>query len=176
MKEMVETMGMTQKLNDFNLENFQCLNWNDVTGIQKNGAQHNPLQDPFEPFSCKGFGGGQLDCSPLFRPVSLLDAEATQSEIAKYDMLGIPQIAIDPSNSSIACKSNPVDQTAPSGAILPNLLEASDNLFDFTGMYSADHPGEDESGFTFGGTKSTEQMKKFGIATNLAAASQLIQL
>ena len=24
-----------KKLNDFNLENFQCLNWNDVSGIAK---------------------------------------------------------------------------------------------------------------------------------------------
>ena len=51
-------------------------------------------------------------------------------------------------------------------------LNSGDTGFDFQGgLYSADHPGEDESGFTFGGTASTEQMKKFGIATNLAAAS-----
>ena len=85
-----------KKLNDFNLENFQCLNWNDISSLLKDGVAFNPMVDPFEPFSCKGHGGGRSDCAPSFRPgISKIEAEEIQSEIAKYDMLGIPQIAIN---------------------------------------------------------------------------------
>jgi len=155
-----------KKLNDFNLENFRCLNWNDTTGVSKDGATHFAINNPpYEPFSCKGFGGGRNDCAPLWRVTIPENAITVQEEIAKYDMLGIPQIPIitDLTDPAIACISHPVTQQGPSSAIIPNLLEAQDGNHDFTGnMYSADHPGEDDTpqGFTFGGTASTEQMKK----------------
>tara|TARA_B100000925_G_scaffold284707_1_gene260057 strand:- start:2692 stop:8022 length:5331 start_codon:yes stop_codon:yes gene_type:complete len=166
-----------KKLNDFNLENFQCMNWNSTTGRQvlvdadgdgvaETLQTFDPVDmEPYEEFTCKGFGGGQSECA-IFRVTAPEKAIIVQEELAKYDMLGIPQIGIitDTDNAAIACISDPTTQGDPDGAIIPNLLEnlATDTLgFEFsTSILSADHAGEDESGFEFGGTASTEAMKK----------------
>ena len=114
------------KLNDFNLKNFQCINWNIA-----DPAYHDINDENKELFTCAGYTS-QDACSPYFRQVGPSVALPIQEEIAKYDLLGVPQIGLISSTSSIDtlnCESHPETGLDPAGTIIPGLQEEASSCW-----------------------------------------------
>ena len=153
------------KVNDFNLKNFQCLNWFPTTS---NGAVPPTPVGDWKPFSCAGLTAIG-DCTTVIRNIPSEEAKRIQNFLALFDLLGIPQISIEHGTNVIDCISNPDDQTALGATTptLPNLFENAPTAgimgYEYgSSAYSADHPTEDDdaSGFDFGGSEDEEKMKK----------------